>query len=118
MESCVYKVPTSEEYRLLQLCQYLSGESLKIIKSLGHSATAYQTAKERLQRKYSSKRWQIALCFEELVRLQLRRSRPIKSMEKFTNLLNIAVANLREVGCFEELSKWKLYTKLQKKIPG
>ena len=56
MESCVYKVPTSEEYRLLQLCQYLSGESLKIIKSLGHSATAYQTAKERLQRKYSSKR--------------------------------------------------------------
>lgn len=46
--SCFGKVPTSEEYKLLQLRQYLSGEALKVIESLGHSATAYQAAKERL----------------------------------------------------------------------
>ena len=43
---CIDKVPASEELKLLQLCQYLSGVALKVIESLGHSATADQKAKD------------------------------------------------------------------------
>ena len=40
--ACVDKAPTSEEYKLLQLCRYVSEKALKVIKSLVHSATEYQ----------------------------------------------------------------------------
>ena len=59
---------SSAEYKLLYFCQCLSGEVLRVIESLGHSATAYQAAKERLERKYGGKRRQVALCLEELDR--------------------------------------------------
>lgn len=49
--ACVDEAPTSAEYKLLQLRQYLSREALRIMESLGHSATACQTAKERLERR-------------------------------------------------------------------
>ena len=48
----VDKAPATAEYKLLQLRQCLAGEALKAIENLGHSATAYQTAKERLDRKF------------------------------------------------------------------
>ena len=45
------------EYKLLQLRQCLAGEALKtIVENLGHSATAYTTAKERLERKFGGHR--------------------------------------------------------------
>ena len=50
--ACVDQAPATAEYKLLQLHQYLAGEALKAIESLGHSAAAYQTAKERLDRKF------------------------------------------------------------------
>ena len=43
--------PATPEYKLLQLRQCLAGEALKAIDSLGHSATAYHTAKDREARK-------------------------------------------------------------------
>ena len=53
--ACTDKSPATPELRLLQLCQSLSGEALKAVKTLGHSAPAYQAAKERLERKYAGK---------------------------------------------------------------
>ena len=49
--ACVDQAPATPEYKLLQLRQYLSGEALKLIQNLGHSAVAYQVAKEKLERK-------------------------------------------------------------------
>ena len=85
---------------------------LIVIKSLGHSATVYQAAKERLEKEYGSKRRQTALCLEELDRFQSRSGHA----KDIADLLNIAAINLREAGHFEELSNGILYTKLQKKI--
>ena len=64
--ACVDKAPATPEYKLLQLRQYLSGEALKCVERLGHSASAYEAAKERLERKCGGKRRQIALHLEEL----------------------------------------------------
>jgi len=47
--ACVDKVSATPEYKFLQLRQYLSGKALKVVKPLGHSAAAYETAKERLE---------------------------------------------------------------------
>ena len=44
--ACVDTAPSTGEYKLLQLRQCLSGEALNVIKSLGHSASAYEAAKE------------------------------------------------------------------------
>jgi len=63
---CVDKAPATPEYKLLQLRQYLSGETLKVVEPLGHSAAAYETAKERLERNFGGKRRQIALHLKEL----------------------------------------------------
>ena len=41
--------PATGEYKLLQLRQYLTGEALKCIENLGHSAFAYAAAKKRLE---------------------------------------------------------------------
>ena len=49
--ACVDEAPTSAESKLLQLRQYLSREALRIMETVGHSATACQTAKERLERR-------------------------------------------------------------------
>ena len=64
------KAPARAEYKLLQLRQYLSGEALKAIENLGHSAAAYQIAKERLERKFGGQRRQIAIYLEELQNLR------------------------------------------------
>ena len=53
---CIDKAPATAEYKLLQLRQYLTGEALKVIESLGYSATAYEAAKDRLERKFGGKR--------------------------------------------------------------
>ena len=40
--ACIDNAPATPEYKLLQLRQYVSGEALQTIESLGHSATAYE----------------------------------------------------------------------------
>ena len=64
--ACIDSAPAIGEYKLLQLRQYLTGDALKVIENLGHSATAYEAAKERLDKKYGGKRRQIAIYFEDL----------------------------------------------------
>ena len=49
--ACVDKAPCSEEYKLLQLRQYLAGSALQCVDNLGHSTAAYAAGMERLGRK-------------------------------------------------------------------
>lgn len=53
--------PATGEYKLLQLRQYLAGESLKVIDGLEHSVVAYEAAKDLSERKFGGKRQQIAI---------------------------------------------------------
>ena len=115
--ACVDNAPATAEYKLLQLRQSLAGEALRTIENLGHSATAYHTAKERLERKFGGHRRQIALYLEEVDNF-----RPIclgnyKEIEKFADLLDITIVNLKEANRSEELKDGLLYLKLQKKLP-
>lgn len=74
----------------MQLRQYLSGEALQMIENLGHSATAYQVAKERLGRKYMGQRRQIAIYLEDLGQFRQILSGNTKDLEQFSNLLDSA----------------------------
>ena len=114
--ACIDNAPATPEYKLLQLRQYVSGEALQTIESLGHSATAYAAAKERLERKYGGKRRQIAVYLEDLDNFKQVRSGNAKDLEKFADLLDIALINLKEAGQDHELGDGSLYTKLQRKL--
>ncbi|MEW8314928.1 MAG: DUF1759 domain-containing protein, partial [Candidatus Thiodiazotropha endolucinida] len=81
--ACIDSAPATAEYKLLQLRQYVSGDALKVIDSLGHSAAAYEAAKERLERKYGGKRRQIALYLEELEEFPQIRLGHAKDIEDF-----------------------------------
>ena len=115
-EACIDKAPATPEYKLLQLRQYLSGEALKAIENLGHSASAYEAAKSRLERKYGGRRRQIALHLEELENFKPVRPGYPKDIERFADILDIAVVNLKEARRYEELGNGSLYAKLQKKM--
>ena len=101
---------------MLQLRQYLSGEALQAIENLGHSPAAYEAAKERLERKYGGKRRQIAVYLEDLENFKQVRTGHAKDLEKFADLLEIALINLKEAGQDQELGDGSLYTKLQRKL--
>ena len=115
--ACIDSAPATGEYKLLQLRQYLSGEALKVIDILGHSAAAYEAAKDRLERKFGGKRRQIALCLEELEKFRQIRLENARDIEEFADLLDVAIINLREAGQLHELGVGLLYTKLQRKLP-
>ena len=57
---CVDQQLLSQELKLLQLRQYMSGEAQRCIETLGFSATAYTAARNRLERKFGGSRRQIA----------------------------------------------------------
>ena len=73
-----------------------------MIEILGHSSTAYEAAKERLERKYGGRRRQIKIYLDEL--------------EQFRQV-NLNIINLKEAGQYHELGDGSLYTKLQQKLP-
>ena len=95
----------------------MSGEALKVIESLGHSAAAYEAAKDRLERKYGGKRRQIAIYLEELEQFRQIRPGNARDIEQIADLLDIAMINLKEVGKEFELGDGSLYTKLRRKLP-
>lgn len=115
--ACIDSAPATAEYKMLNLRQYLSGEALKAIENLGYSATAYEAAKDRLERKYGGKRRQIAIYLEDLEQFRNLRPGNAKDLEQFADLLEIAVINLKEAGQHYELGADSLYTKLQRKLP-
>ena len=90
------KAPATPENKLLQFRQYLSGEALKAIENRGHSASAYEAAKTRLERKYGGRRRQIALHLEELENFKPLRPGYPKDIERSADILDITVANLKE----------------------
>ena len=115
--ACIDSAPATPEYKILQLRQYLTGEALKSIENLGHSAVAYEAAKERLERKFGGKRRQIAIYLDELERFQQIRLGNASDLEQFADLLDVAMINLQEAGQYHELGAGSLYTKLQRKLP-
>ena len=114
--ACIDNAPATPENKLLQLRQYVSGEALQTIESLGHSATAYEAAKERLERKYGGRRRQIAVYLEDLENFKQVRSGNARDLEQLADLLDIAIINLKEAGHFHELGDGSLYNKLQRKL--
>ena len=116
--TCVDQAPATSEYKLLQLRQCLAGEALKSIESLGHSATAYRAAMDRLERKFGGERRQIAIYLEEIDNFTPVRYGNSKDIEKYADLLDIAIVNLKESNRCEELKDGMLYIKLQKKLPA
>ncbi|CAG2242223.1 unnamed protein product [Mytilus edulis] len=85
--ACIDQAPATKEYKLLQLRQYVEGEALQVIENLGHSAVAYDAAKERLERKYGGQRRQITLYIEELENFKPMREGIAKDIEHFADLL-------------------------------
>ena len=112
--ACFDKAPATAEYNLLQLQQCLTKEALKAIESLGYSAAAYETAKDWLERKFGGQRQQIALYLKEIDSFRAVRNGNSKDLEKFADLLDIAIVNLKEANRQEELKDGLLYMKLQK----
>ena len=77
--ACIDTAPVTAEYKLLQMRQYLAREALYAMDSLGHSAHAYEAAKERLERKFGGKRRQLLIYFEDLGNFSQIRDRKIKN---------------------------------------
>lgn len=96
--ACIDNIPATGEYKLLQLRQYLSGEALKVIKNLGHSSTAYEASKERLERKYGGRRRQIAIYLEELEQFRQIRPGNSRTLDRVADLLDTTIINLKEAG--------------------
>ena len=114
--ACVDTAPATGEYKLLQLRQYLSGEALNVIENLGHSAAAYEAAKERLERRYGGKRRQVAVYLEDLDKFQQIRPGNTQDLEQFADFLEIAIINLKETGHHNELGDGFLNSKLRTKL--
>ena len=116
-DACVNQAPASPEYKLLQLRQYLSGEALKAIENLGHPGFAYESAKEPLEQKYGGQRRKVMLHMDELKNFKPIHVDHPKDLEKFADLLEIAVINLKGENRIEEPGKGTFYYKLLKKMP-
>ena len=114
--ACVDQAPVSAVYKLLQLKKYLSDEPLQLVSRLGHSARAYETAKEKLNRKYGGKRRQTAMYLQQLEKFNPLKDGDSRSFEAFADLLETAVFTLKESGRVEELGNGTLYSTLLKKL--
>ena len=93
--ACIDQAPATPEYKLLQLRQHLTGEALKCIENLGHSAGAYEASKNRLKRKFGGLRRRLALHIEQLEGFRSIQYDNAKDLEQFANLLDVAIINLR-----------------------
>ena len=114
--ACIDQAPATPEYKLLQLRQYLSGEALKVVEGFGHTAAAYEAAKDRLERKYGGQRRRVNLYLDELDHFRPVRPGSAKDLDGFADLLDMLVVNLRESKRLEELGNGSLYLKAQKKL--
>lgn len=77
---------------------------------MGHSSTACEAAKERLVRNYGGRRRQIAIFLEELQQFRQIRLGNSRELDKFADLLDIAIINLKEAGQNHVLGVGSLYT--------
>ena len=114
--ACVHQAPTTPEYKLLQLRQHLSWEALKIVQPLGLSAAAYEAAIALVERKFGGERRNLALHLEELENIKSLRPGNAGDIERFADLLDVTVVNLKEANRHDELGKGTLYISLCKKL--
>ncbi|XP_065174407.1 uncharacterized protein LOC135804458 [Sycon ciliatum] len=114
--ACIDAAPMTPETKMLQLRQYLAGEPLRAVESLGYSAGGYNAAKQLLERKYGGERRRIAIHTEELENIKPVRVNKPKDLERFVDLLTVAVSNLRDAGRAMELQPGTFYGKLLKKL--
>lgn len=115
--ACVDNAPATPEYKLLQLRQYLRGDALNCIEELGHSADAYISAKERLDRKFGGERRQIMRFLENLESFSPLKNENAREIERFADLLDLAVLKLKELEHREDLADGSLYVRMMKKLP-
>ena len=116
-EAIIDRAPISPEHKLLHLKTYLAGEAADVVKNLGHSASAYEVAKERLGRKYGGARRRTALLLEEVENFPNVRPNNAQDLAKFADILDVLSVNLAESNMTTELGAGLLYIKLQKKLP-
>ena len=114
---CVDQQPLSAEFKLLQLRQYVAGEALDAIESLGYSAAAYDAALRRLERRFGGSRRRLAVRMEELERSPPIRSGRAQDLERFTDVLDMAVVTLKDAGMHTKLGTGILYQRIQQKLP-
>lgn len=110
--SCTDAAPATDEYKLLQLRQYLSGSALRAIDEFRHSASAHKAAKERLERKFGGSRRKATKYLDDLGRFKYIEQENAKSIDTVADLLDIAVINLQESGHGEDLKDGALYQHL------
>ena len=115
--ACVDIAPVTPEYKMLQLRQYVSGEALNTFENLGYSSTAYEAAKDRLERKYGGKRRRKAIFLEDLEQFRQIQSENAEELERFADLLDTTVINLKDAGEHQDLGDGCLYIQLQRKLP-
>ena len=114
--ACVHQAPATPDYKLLQLRQHLSGEALKIVEPLGHSASAFEVAIALLEPKFGGERRKLALHLEELEDIKSLRPGNARDIERFADLLDVTVVNLKEANRHDELGKGTLCISLCKKL--
>ena len=73
-------------------------------------------AKQCLEQKYSGERRLVALYLDELDDFKPIRDNHVKALEKFADLLDMAVVNLQQAQMNSELGSGVLYIKLQRKL--
>ena len=105
-EACIDKAPATPEYKLLQLRQYLSGEAPKAIENLGHSASAYEGAKSRLERKSAGEGGRLRCTLKNWRIFKPVRLGYSKDIERFADILDIAVVNLKEARNLGDMRNW------------
>ena len=113
--ACIDQAPATPEYKLLKLRQHLTGEALKCIENLEHLAGAYEASKNRLERKFGGSQ-RLAMYIEQLEGFRSIQYGNAKDLGQFSDLLDVAIINLRESYQYHELGTRLLYVKLQRKV--
>ena len=106
--ACIDRASVTQEYKMLQLRQYVSGEALIAIENLGYSPAAYEATKDRLERKYGGKRRQKASFIEDLEQFQQIPSGNSEELERFAGC---------SISQHQDLEDGYLYIQLQRKLP-
>ena len=96
--ACIDNAPAAPECKLLQKKQYLTGEPLQAAGCFGFSPSAYDAAKDLLERKYGVCRRKLALHLEEIDNVGSIGHRKLKELEHFTDLLSTAVVTIKDAG--------------------
>ena len=83
---------------------------------LGLSAAAYEAAIALVERKFGGERRNLTLHLEELENIKSLRPGNAGDIERFADLLDVTVVNLKEDNRHDELGKGTLYISLCKKL--